>query len=136
MSHSSDIKFHEPSPPFVSTSFSLVDRSWKNPGNGNSISFLSECQNHTEDSLQSIQSGILQGIQNLSIESSEYRLFNERQALFTLAKGEVDGLVSKLALTIFIKDSCLFVLSYVAADSTFAANHADFNEFLKGFVVP
>lgn len=133
---SKNIRFRAPKPPFVSTDFTLADGVWTNPQNGNSISYLSECDGKTDPTLELVQQGILRGIQNLHIEYSEYKSFNSRKALITVASGEVDGIASKMKLVIFAKNQCLYTLTYVALGESFDSNLSSFQYFLDNFEAP
>ncbi len=131
-----DLKFQPPGNNFQETFLPQVDKAWKNPLHSSSISFLTECHNSVEESLITIQRSILQGMQNLNIEDSHYQNYNQRQSLWTTARGEVDGLDSKIHLIIFNKNSCLFVLTYVAKYSNYPLDLPEFHHFLTEFVVP
>lgn len=130
------VRYSAPGGDFVAFSPDHLDAAWKNQKNGNSISFLSDCDPKNDPSLTSIQKGILQGIQKQEVIQSEYQKFNGRQALFTEVKGEVDGIPSQIKLVILRKNKCIYVLTYVGLNSKFAANQKEFEFFVQEFKAP
>lgn len=129
------VRYSAPGGDFASFSPDHLDAAWKNPKNGNSISYLSDCDPKNDPSLNSIQKGILQGIQKQEV-LLEYKRFNGRQALFTEVKGEVDGIPSQIKLVILRKNKCIYVLTYVGLDSHFGTNQKEFDSFVRGFQAP
>lgn len=132
---SKDITFQKPASSFREVSIDNVDRAWRNNSNGNSISFFSDCSDKSDPSLESLQTGILQGVYDLRFEKRESIDFNGRAALHSVADGKVDGVETKLEFYIFKKNSCIFILNYVGVKSRFSENERDFAQFAKGFKV-
>ncbi len=55
MERASGVKFTQPSAPFEKSSASSVDAIWRNPKNGNAISYLSDCGDNSDPSLANIE---------------------------------------------------------------------------------
>lgn len=136
----SNVKFHAPDKPYHVTPLSSVDGAWRNSETGDSISYISECDSSTDPSLDSIHKGILQGIDNLKIVSSEYNKYNGRQALFTKVNGELDGISTQMQFVIFKKNQCIYVLTHISyirnENPTEATSSREFQIFLQKFEVP
>lgn len=132
---SKDITFATPAAVFKETDVPHVDKAWRNNKNGNSISFFSDCSDKSDPSLDSLQTGILQGVQDLRFEKHEEVDYNGRAALHSVVDGKVDGVATKLEFMVFKKNSCIFILNYVGVKARFAENEKDFAQFMKGFKV-
>lgn len=132
---SENISFKQPGLPFKEFAANHLDKAWKNPKNGNSISFLSDCSQHHDPSLTNIIKGVVRGIEFSKTVSSKKYNYNNRAALHNEIKGSVDGVQSRLEVLTFKKNSCIFIITYVALDSTFQVDQKYFKNFLKGFHV-
>ncbi len=133
---SNEVKFKEPVKPFREVKTAAQDHTWRNELNGNTISYLSECNDPSDPSLEQIATGITGEIDDAQkIESSEVD-FNSRPALHSIVDGKVDGIATRFELMILKKNSCIYVLTYAAVTSDFAASQKDFIAFAKGFQVP
>lgn len=130
------VQYSAPGGNFKQFSPDHLDAAWKNSDNGNSISFLSDCEPKNDPPLSTIQKGIIQGIHNQKMISSDYRKYNGRKALFTQVKGEVDGIPSQVKLVILRKNRCIYVLTYVTLENHFSANLPDFDRFVERFHAP
>lgn len=134
--HKATPKYRSPSRPFESFQAEKSDSAWHNPGNGNSISYFSNCNDNSDPDLEVIRTEMLQGIQELQITQSDNLNYNGRQALRSLARGKVDGVAAKMDILVFKKNGCVYGLSYVGVDASFDSNHDAFNDFVKGFEAP
>lgn len=132
---SKDISFQKPSSAFQEVDVANVDHAWRNNKNGNSISYFSDCTDKTDPSLQSLQTGILQGVQDIKFEKQDSIEYNGRAALASVVVGRVDGVETKLSFIVFKKNSCIFILNYVGVKNYFHENEKDFIQFTKGFKV-
>ncbi len=133
---STDVKLVTPDKPFAEMKSAHIDRSWQNSKNGNIISYLSDCENPTDPSLENIFKGITSEIDQPQVIQSNPVEFNQRQALHAIVDGNVDGMATRFELMLFKKNNCLYVLTYAAAAAAFAENQRDFAQFVKGFKVP
>lgn len=112
-----------------------LDAAWKNSKNGNTISYLSECNGHSDPTYETIREGILSGLRDVNIEKQEMRKFNNRQAFISIVSGSVDGIPTKLKIIILKKDNCIFVITYVGLNPFYDEDEKTFNNFIEGFVV-
>lgn len=113
-----------------------VDKAWRNESNGNTITFISDCENPYDPSLENIESGVISGLQNLKKISTSESMYNHRASRRSTFIGSVDGIPSKVSLVIFKKNNCIFVLSYLAIVENFNHDSKQFENFLKGFKAP
>lgn len=130
------VALREPSNPFSKEKRGDVDGAWKNPSNGNVISYLSDCRDPSDPTLETIVQGVVAGLSELKYESNERRLFQSREALRVVASGKVDGVPSKTELLVFKRNQCIYILSYVGVQRAFEANRSDFEKFVEGFRAP
>ncbi len=113
-----------------------LDHLWKNPKNGNSISYLSDCSDPTDPDLDSIEQGVLHNVERLKILSHDDITYNDREALHSRARGRVDGVETQMEMMVFKKNGCIYVLNYVGVAKEFEQNAKDFAEFLDQFRAP
>ena len=113
-----------------------LDQAWKNNKNGNSISFLSECGNSNDPTLEKIREGILSNLGNTKIISETSLKFNGRNALNSTVSSSIDGVDTKSEILIFKKNSCIYVITYVALDPSFDEDLEVFQKFLLEFKAP
>ena len=130
------VRYSEPTNPFEKDSRTDVDGAWKNPKNGNLISFLSDCQDESDPTLDSIVQGTLTGVSALKILKEDSPMVQNREGRRVLASGKVDGVPTQMDLLVFRKDSCIYILSYVGVQSSFSDNHSQFDRFVGGFKAP
>jgi hypothetical protein len=131
-----DTKYVAPPKPFVEVSSSDQDKAWRNQKNGNTISFLSECNDPSDPPLEQIQSGIIAEIDNAKTIQNDRVEFNSRDAIHSILDGNVDGIPTRFELMVLKKSNCIFILTYAAVLRDFATNQKQFNAFVKSFVVP
>ncbi|NJL23736.1 MAG: hypothetical protein HC902_00155 [Calothrix sp. SM1_5_4] len=130
------VSYKEPGQPFVKEQRSDVDASWQNPRNGNVISFITDCKDPSDPSLQSIVGGMLAGLPGLKIESDQEQMVQGREGRRVLASGKVDGVPSQTDLLVFKRNQCIYVLSYVGVKKSFNEDRAEFERFIQGFRAP
>lgn len=131
-----NVRFKEPSAPFKELKSSDLDRGWKNPKNGNSISFITECDDGVDPSLENIYNGILKNVSQVETVSKDKITYNGREGLRAVVTGHVDGVLSKIDFLIFKKNGCTHILTYVALAHTFEQNAADFQKFVESYQAP
>jgi hypothetical protein len=132
----SGVKFQEPASPFNRESNKDVDASWQNPRNGNLMSYLSDCQDDNDPTLESITQGALGGITDLKYDKQSTESVQGREGRRVLVTGNVDGVKSKIDMLAFKRDNCIYILSYVGVEKSFSADHAAFDKFIQGFRAP
>lgn len=128
-----DVKFEPPPAPFKELSARDADSAWQNKRNGNTISYLSTCNDPADPPLESLQSEMLSALEDLRVLRSETRTYNAREALATEAEGMVDGIPTRIETMIFKKNDCIFTLSFVGLSKTFVEDQNRFHEFLNHF---
>ena len=134
--HAEGVHYVEPASPFQKDPRDEVDAAWKNPKNGNVISFLSDCSDKSDPPLDQVVQGTLSGLNNLHMDSQESPTVQGRAARRALASGTVDGVPSMIDLLVFKRNMCIYILSYVGVKKSFPENRAQFEQFLSGFVAP
>jgi hypothetical protein len=130
------VQFVQPPAPFQPESREDVDGAWKNQSNGNLISFLSDCQDPSDPTLESVVQGALVGLNDLKIDSNFSTSVQGRDARRVQASGRVDGVPSSIDLLAFKRNRCIFILTYVGVKSSFKENHDQFDRFIAGFRAP
>ncbi|OFZ20290.1 MAG: hypothetical protein A2Z20_12805 [Bdellovibrionales bacterium RBG_16_40_8] len=133
---SSVVKFHSPNPGYAEVSSASLDKLWQNKKTGCSISYLSDCNNPTDPSLQNIFKGITSEIESVSVISSSFIEYNYREALRSIVEGRIDGVSTRFELVIFKKNSCTYILTYAATTNAFSNEKPIFNHFVEMFRVP
>lgn len=130
------ISFSAPHNPYLEFKLETADRAWQNPQTGNTISYMSDCDGSSDQSLDTLFLSAVEGIENLKISDQRKITFNQREALETSLLGRVDGVGIQVRLIIFKKNNCTFNLSYIGSLSTFMKGYNDFVAFVKEFKVP
>lgn len=125
-----------PTAPFVVQKRADVDGAWKSEKTGNTISYISDCQDPSDPTLDSIVRDAMAGLTDLKVESTQSPTMQSREARRVVASGQVDGVQSKIDLLAFKRNHCIYILSYVGVSSAYAADHAQFDKFISGFRAP
>lgn len=113
-----------------------ADGAWRNSKSGNTISYLSTCNDPADPSLDMATDEVLSGLgptKNLVQKKIE---FEGREALDSEAEARVEGIPTKIHALLFKKNGCLYTLSLVGLAKSFEAGQADFENFVKGFTAP
>ena len=132
----SGIKYTKPNSKFEEIQSENIDKGWRHTGNGNTITYLSDCQNQYDPSLLSIESGVVSGLNNMKMESLKEPMYNSRASRKSRYLGTVDGIPTQISLMTFKKNGCIYVISYIGIANNYYDNIADFENFLKGFKAP
>jgi hypothetical protein len=134
---SENIVFLEPKSPFklLSDKHEKMDRAWQSQKTGNTIGFISECGT-TAVPLSQLENDVLSNLDNTNSLSNNKISFNDREAIETTIKGQVDGVKIKLALLVFRKSECSYTITYVGKEQNFDAESKLYSDFLNGFKVP
>ena len=130
------VKYSPPPAPFQQSAGTNVDAIWRNSKNGNAISFMSDCADTSDPSLQSIEQGVLSGIYPYTYQSQKDLSFEGRAARRIQVIGQVDGVESTVDLLIFKRNSCIYILSYVGLAQVHSENEKQFGDFTEGFHAP
>lgn len=128
-----DVKYDNPAAPYSEIKVNTADKAWLSSSTGNTISFLSECNSSEDPSLEELANDNLGVLDNLKILKSDKGEFNGREALFTIAQGDVDGVLVGTRLVIFKKNGCNYTLSYGGVWKTFESERKVFDGFVSSF---
>ena len=130
------VKVVEPAAPFARDNRSDVDSAWKNPRNGNAISYLSDCKDESDPPLEQIVQGVLAGLTHLHYELNEDTEVQGREARHVVASGRVDGVATGTELVVFKRNQCIYILGYVGVRKAFPENRTTFKKFVQEFRAP
>jgi hypothetical protein len=130
------VQITQPSKPFETESRKDVDAAWKNPKNGNLISYMTDCQDENDPGLDNIVQGALSGLTDLRYDKKESPTLDNREARRVLVSGKVDGVPSQIDLVVFKRDSCIYILSFVGVQKSFGQDQGQFDKFVEGFRAP
>lgn len=133
---SQGVNFRPPGSPFEALANSKADGAWQNKSNGNSISYLSTCNDPADPSLEAVSQELFSGLTDMKVLHSETTSFNEREALDTEVVGELDGVTTHIQSVVFKKNNCLYTLSYIGVARSFAEDRGKFDDFKKSFEAP
>lgn len=133
---SADVTFTAPDAPFSPIDGSKADGAWQNRGNGNTISFLSTCNDPADPPLEAVARELFTDLKDAKTIANETTIFNGREALSTEVEGRIDGVFTRIRALVFKKNACLYTLSYIGVARSFAADRASFDRFLKSFQAP
>lgn len=113
-----------------------ADHAWKDSAHGTSISYKSTCNDSSDSSLEGMQQSTIYGLENIKILKSSRIPYNGREALNSVIEGKLDGVATKIELLILKKNSCNYILSYVALDKSFDVDNKYFKTFIESFEAP
>lgn len=130
------VKYTAPTNGFTEISSKDLDKLWRNTKDGATISYLSDCYNKADPSLDSIFKGITAQIDELFVVEKSVTDYAGREALNTVLEGRVDGVLTRFQLFIFKRNHCTYVLTYATAANVFGFHQNEFRQFVKGFHAP
>lgn len=133
--HSKGVEFSPPGNPFQAI-VGKADRAWQNKENGNSISFLSSCDDPADPALDIVMQDLFADMKDLKVLKSENTTFNGRASLSSEVEGMVDGVPTRVHAVVFKKNNCLYTLSYIGVAKAYGQDRDRFEQFLKGFKAP
>ena len=113
-----------------------ADGAWRDAKTGNTISFLSTCNEQADPSLEVATDEVLSGLGTTKTLSQKTLEFDGREALDSEAEAKVEGVPTKIRTLLFKKNACLYTLSLVGLTKSFAKGEKDFDTFVKGFQAP
>ena len=130
------LSFTPPKSPYVEFELESADRAWQNPKTGNTISYMSNCDGSSDQSLEALFDSSVEGIEGMKVADQRKIPFSQRESLDSTILGKVDGVGIQVRLIIFKKNSCTFNLSYIGSISSYMTGYNDFAGFIKEFKVP
>ena len=129
---SNSIRVAAPPAPYEKSSSRLIDLGWIHQKTGATISYLSECSETDDVSLQQMQLTALSGIRNLKILEEKEITFEERRAIRSHSAGDVDGVAINIDLLLVKKNGCRYTFTLTGFPQTYSQGLNDFNRFLSG----
>lgn len=130
------VSYSQPGNPFEEIKLKDSDHAWQSKKTGNTISYLSTCNDPTDPPLETARNEYLNSLSGLKVLSENNSTYNDREALTTVADGAVDGIKTRLELLLFKKNNCLYSLSYVAETDRFNEGIDAFHNFVQSFKAP
>lgn len=131
-----EIEFVAPAEPFTEIKSESMDRAWLSSKTANTISFISDCNNPSDPSLEQIQNETWAVMTKLNVVDSKNFIYNGREAISTTAIGEVDGVPVQMQVLVFKKNNCSYTLNYGGVSKYFDSEIEYFNSFIKKFKAP
>ena len=111
-----------------------ADFAWYNKEIYGSIYVDSNCKQKFEDRpLRDSYLSLTQGIITGEPIQQNNRIIDNREALFTIQNGRIDGVVIRLAAVIMSKDECLYDFLYIAPPDVFDIGLNDFLYTVQSF---
>lgn len=130
------VSLQEPKKHFARDSRADVDAAWKNSKNGNVISYISDCGDPSDPSLDQIISGVVSGLGEMKTVEDTTPIIQDREARRVLVTGKVDGVPTEIDLLTYKRNHCIYILTLVGVKKTFADDRPTFNKFIDGFRAP
>jgi hypothetical protein len=130
------VEFRAPPQPFAELSGTDADHAWHSSQSGNSISFISTCNETTELNLEAATAELSSGLENVHTIASQTVTMSGREALVSEVEGNAEGVATRLKTAVFRKNGCLYSISLVGLSKKFDIDRSAFDEFLKGFRAP
>ena len=130
------VKFQAPPEPFHPIAANSGDAAWKNAKTGSVISFLSDCGADSKPTLEQIRDDVINGLQLSQILRERRITVDGTEALRSAIFCQVDGIDTRIELTVFNKDGCSFVLTLVGRPQSIEGDGPAFENFLVGFKTP
>lgn len=132
---SSQVKFQEPGQPFAKhPKQGDLDGLWLSKKTKSTIGFYSLCHKDLPP-LKNARSNSLSGIEGSQVIKENTLIYNDREALRSIIEGKLEGFLFQIESLLFVKDSCLFEISYVAYKENFNKEISIYRAFLDGFKV-
>lgn len=131
-----DVNYKKPEAPYEIIKVTSADHAWLSSKTGNTISFISDCHGTADPTLQQLEGEPLAVLDKLKIITTKNINYNGRDALRTVAQGEVDGVPVQTELVVFKKNNCNYTLSYGGLTKHFDEETKYFEKFLESFKAP
>lgn len=133
---STKVNYSAPGGPFHELKKTQADAAWQNSSNGNSISYLSTCNESADPSLENATDEMISVLGTTKTLSQKSYMFDGRAALDTEAEAKVEGVPTKMRTLVFKKNGCLYTLSFLGVTKSFDQDQKYFDAFVKGFSAP
>jgi hypothetical protein len=127
--------FAEPNPVFKVLNTDFADKAWQSSITANSLVVISECGPIGDQDLKKIALEHFSALQSLEIEKEQTLPYSGREALLTIAKGQVDGVTVKMAVHTVNKNGCNYTITYLGRSEKFAQEISLMESFINGFKI-
>lgn len=125
-------KYTKPSAPFVEVESSSADKTWRNPKNGNSITYVSECGEVKSLNLKQVAKTLLKA-QGIKIKSQNTILLNEIEAIESIGFRQTKDQVIQVELVTIRLKNCMFNLAYLGSEKALKEDESEFQKFKEKF---
>lgn len=125
-----------PPAPYQALKGARADGAWQNPQDGNSISYLSTCNEQSDPSLEAATEELISAFGSTKTLSQKKLEFDGRDALDTEAEARVEGVPTKIRALVYKKNGCLYTLSLIGVSKSFGKGIPAFESFVRGFQAP
>ena len=133
---SDNVQFSPPDRQFEKINSPGADQAWQDKKLGNSISFLSSCDDPADPTLENIERDMLGSLDNAKVLNTRDAFFDGRESRKSRAEGSIDGIQATIEVLTFKKNNCTYSISYVATKKNFETDLPVFNKFLESFKAP
>lgn len=133
---SKNVSYSAPGGPFQQLKKTEADAAWQNFSNGNSISYLSTCNESADPSLETATEEMISVLGSTRTLTQKSYMFDGRAALDTQAEAKVEGVPTKMRTLVFKKNGCLYTLSLLGVTKNFDQDQKYFDGFVRGFSAP
>lgn len=127
-----EVRFTPPGKPFEEVPSTTSDKTWKNPENGNTITYVSECGDVGRANLRRVARNVLRS-NNLEVNSQVETTINGMRAIQSQGSHRDDSSTVIVELVTFRVDHCLFNLAYLGPKETFPSDQPAFETFKEKF---
>jgi hypothetical protein len=108
---------------------------WTNVDLGAALLVNSHCEGVQDAPLVGLSNELMLGLTEREVLSQELRPFNRREALETIARGKLDGVVRQRAMFVLKKDGCVYDVVYDAPPERFTAGLGAYQRVRDGLSV-
>lgn len=128
-------KYTKPLAPFAEVESSSADKAWRNPENGNAITYVSECGEVKDLNLKQVAKTLLKA-QGIKIKSQTTITLNGVNAVESHGFRATNGSTIKIELITIRLKNCMFNLAYLGSGKNLDENTSDFQKFKENFKGP
>lgn len=127
-----EVRFIPPGNPFEEIASKAADRSWRNPKNGNTITYVSECGDVGRVNLKEVAKTLMK-VQNLEVSSQTEVTHNGVKAVVSRGAQQDHSKTVAVELLTFKMNQCLFNLAYLGLEKDLTSNRSVFEKFKENF---
>ncbi|MDP2344639.1 MAG: hypothetical protein Q8O67_27060 [Deltaproteobacteria bacterium] len=125
----------EPGPEWKRVILESTNVAWHNPTLAAGILVNSHCEGVKDAPLEGLTGELMMGSTEREVLSQVLKPFSGREALETIARAKIDGVLRQRALFVLKKDGCVYDVVYDAPPDRFADGLADYQKVRDGLEV-